>query len=71
MSSSLQATREVNACEAPGVSDMQHQVSCQLMHTGPPVLTALHRTYVHLTSLQAFAQMPPQSACTDLQLRVC
>ena len=40
------------------------------MHTGPPVLTALHSAYVHLTSVQAFARTHPQSACKDLQLRV-
>ncbi len=40
------------------------------MHTGPPVLTALHSTYMHFTSLQAFAQTHAQSVCTDLQLRV-
>ena len=67
---SLQATREVNACDAPGVSDMQHYISCQLMYTRPPVLTALHSTHMHLTSLQAVAHMQPQSACTDVQPRV-
>jgi len=66
---SLRATRELNACEAQGVHDMQHQCLYQLMHTRPPVLTAFHSAYMHLTSSQAFAQMHSQSACTDLQLK--
>ena len=40
------------------------------MHTRPPVLTALHSTYAHLTSARASAQTHPPSAYKNLQLTV-